>query len=84
MKACNLTKILLRYKIFQCAKSVQIQSFFWSVFSRIRTEYGEIFRISPYSVRMRKNTDQEKPRIWRHFTQCFPDNFVKFSETAIL
>ena len=27
--------------------------FFWSVFSRIRTEYGEILRISPYSVRMR-------------------------------
>ena len=28
---------------------------FWSVFSRIRTEYGEIF---PYSVRMGENTDQ--------------------------
>ena len=28
-------------------KSVQIRSFFWSVFSRIRTEYGEIRRISP-------------------------------------
>ena len=25
-----------------CLKSVQIRSFFWSVFSRIRTEYGEI------------------------------------------
>ena len=31
---------------------------FWSAFSRIRTEYGEIFRISPYSVWMRENTDQ--------------------------
>ena len=31
---------------------------FWSVFSRIRTEYGEILRMSPYSVRMRENTDQ--------------------------
>ena len=28
-------------------KSVQIRSFFWSVFSRIRTEYGEMLRISP-------------------------------------
>ena len=28
-----------------CAKSVQIRSYFWSVFSRIRTEYGEILRI---------------------------------------
>ena len=25
-----------------CVKSVQIRSFFWSVFSHIRTEYGEI------------------------------------------
>ena len=31
---------------------------FWSVFSRIRTEYGEILRISSYSVRMRENADQ--------------------------
>ena len=31
---------------------------FWSAFSRIRTEYGEIRRISPYSVRMWENTDQ--------------------------
>ena len=26
----------------RCVKSVQIRSFFWSVFSRIRTEYGKI------------------------------------------
>ena len=41
-----------------CAKSVQIRSFFWSLFSHIWIEYGEILRISPYSVRMRENTDQ--------------------------
>ena len=29
---------------------------FWSVFSRIRTEYGEMRSISPYSVRMRMQT----------------------------
>ena len=50
-------------------KSVQIRSFFCSVFPRIRTEYGEILRISPYSVRIRKNTDQKKLRIWTYFTQ---------------
>ena len=27
-----------------CLKSVQIRSFFWSVFSRIRTEYGDLLR----------------------------------------
>ena len=30
---------------------------FWSVFSRIRTEYGEIRSFFPYSVRMRANAD---------------------------
>ena len=33
---------------YHCVKSVQIRSFFWSVFSRIRTEYGEMTR--KYSV----------------------------------
>ena len=33
--------------------------FFWSVFSRIRTEYREILRISPYSVRMWENKEQK-------------------------
>ena len=52
-----------------CVKSVQIRSFFWSVFSRIRTEYGEIRSISSYLVRMRENTDHKKLRIWTLFTQ---------------
>ena len=30
-----------------CVKSVQIRSFFWSVFSCIQTEYGELRRKSP-------------------------------------
>ena len=53
-----------------CVKSAQIQSFFWSVFSRIRTEYREIRSISSYSFRMRENTDQKKLRIRALFTQC--------------
>ena len=31
---------------------------FWSVFSRIRAEYGEIRSISPYSVQTQENVDQ--------------------------
>ena len=53
-----------------CVKSVQVRSFVWSVFSRIRTAYGEILGISPYSVQMWENTDQKKLRSWIHFTQC--------------
>ena len=50
-------------------KSVQIRSFYWSAFSRIRTEYGDLRSKYPYSVQMRENTDQEKLRIWTLFTQ---------------
>ena len=34
-------------------------AFFWSVFSRIWIEYGEIRSISPYSVCVWENTDQK-------------------------
>ena len=36
--------------------------FFRSAFSRLWTEYGDILRISPYSVRMRENTDQNNSK----------------------
>ena len=34
--------------------------FFWSVFSYIRTEYGDLRSKSPYSVRIQENTEQKK------------------------
>ena len=52
-----------------CVKSVQIRSFFWSVFSCIRTKYGDLMFKSPYSIQIRGNTDQKKLRIWTLFTQ---------------
>ena len=53
-----------------CVKSVQIHSFFWSVFSCIRTEYGYLRSKSPYSVRVQENKDQKKLRIRTLFRQC--------------
>ena len=47
-----LTKPTLREK---CPYS----EFFWSVFSRIRTECGDLRSKSPYSIRMWENTDQK-------------------------
>ena len=41
-----------------CKKCPYSELLFWSTFSGIRSEYGEIFRISPYSARMRKSADQ--------------------------
>ena len=55
---------------WHCVKSVQIRSFFWSVFSCIRTEYGDWRSKSPYSVQIQENADQKKFRIWTLFTQC--------------
>ena len=52
-----------------CMKSVQIWSFFWSVFSLNGTEYGDILSKSLYSVQIRENTDQKKLRIWTLFTR---------------
>ena len=57
----NSTYVEGNNKCIHCMKSVQIRSFLWSVFSRIRSK-------SPYSVRMRENADQKKFRIWTLFT----------------
>ena len=43
---------------------------FWSAFSRIRNEYGEILGISPYSVRMRENADQNNSE-YGHFLRSW-------------
>ena len=43
------------------------QWFLWSVFSRIRNEYGEILRVSPYSVQMRENKNQKNTK-YGHFS----------------
>ena len=44
---------------FHCVKSVQIHSYFWSVFSCIRTKYEELLRKSSYSVRIQEKTEQK-------------------------
>ena len=36
--------------------------FYWSAFSHIRTEYGELLRKSSYSLQMQENTDQENSK----------------------
>ena len=42
---------------------------------RLESIWSTIQSISPYSVRMRENTDQKKLRIWTLFTQCFKSKF---------
>ena len=49
----------------------QYLEFFWSVFSRIRTEYRAIRSISPYSVGMREKCGLEKLRKRTLFMQWY-------------
>ena len=43
-------------------KKCPYSKFFWSVFSRIWTEYGDLQVKSPYSVWMRENADQKNSK----------------------
>ena len=68
---CWIAFSWMRFSNLDCVKSIQIRSYFWSVFSCIWTECGEIWSISLYSVRIQENTDQKKLRIWTRFTQWY-------------
>ena len=46
------------YKYIPLHEKCPYWELFWSRFSRLRTEYGEIRSISPYSVQMREIGDQ--------------------------
>ena len=64
-----------------CVESCQIRSFFWSVFSHIRTEYGEILRIQSKCGKIRTI----KNSVFGHFSRstfkvaffCFLYQFSK-------
>ena len=58
---------------------------FWSVFSYIWTEFGDIRSISPYSVRVLENTDQKNSKyrlflrsenIWKDLDYIYKCNNV--------
>ena len=50
---------------------------FWSVFSRIRTEYGEVQSISLYSVRMRENADHNNSEYGHFLRSDWEDAKIK-------
>ena len=54
-------------KLKMC-KKCPYSELFWSVISRIRTEYGGILRIFPYLVQMRENNDQNNSE-YGHFSR---------------
>ena len=62
--------LTLMMEVFCWGKSLREKcphsEFSWSVFSHIRTEYGNFLRRSPYSVQIPENTDQKNSE-YRHF-----------------
>ena len=54
---------------WHCVKLSQVRSFFWSVFSRIRTELEDLCSKSPYLTRIRENTCQKNIRVCALFPQ---------------
>ena len=56
---------------YHCAKSVQIQSYFWSVFSRIRTDYFVSLRIQSECGKIWTRNNS----VFGHFTSSVSDCF---------
>ena len=54
-------------KLMMTCKKCPYLKLLWSVFSRIRTEHGEIQSVFPYPVRIRENTDQNNSE-YGHFS----------------
>ena len=62
--------LLLFVQVLALRKKCPYSELFWSAFSNIQDEYGEILRFSPYSVRMRENADQNNSE-YRHFLRSW-------------
>ena len=71
-----------------CVKSVQIRSFFWSVFFRIRTEYGDLPWISIFTPNAGKYGPEKCPYLntfhtvttqkltWKYFLSLWADTMA--------
>ena len=66
------------FTLLSLSEKCPYSKFFWSVFSRIPTEYGKILRISPYSVRVLESTDQKNSK-YGHFSRGVYKYEVYFS-----
>ena len=63
--------VKIRTEMTHCVKSFRIRSFFWAVFSRIRTEYGEIRSI----LRIQSDAGKYGPEKTQYF-----DTFYALSD----
>ena len=68
------------FRTLSLRKKCPYSVFFCSVFSRIRTQYGNSICKFPYSIRMPENTDQENSE-YGHFLLS-ASNIHEGAETA--
>ena len=71
MEKCGITPQCL----YPLREKGPYSELFLSAFSRIQTEYGEIWSISPYSVKMRENSDQNNSE-YGHFLRSDRDSLT--------
>ena len=64
----NFVKFEAAYVCKSLREKVQIRTFFWYVFSCIRTEYGDLWSKCPYSVRIQENMDKINS-VFGHFSR---------------
>ena len=63
----NVSHLILFCSIYVTLRETcPYSELFWSTFSYIRSEFEEILRISPYSVRLQKNVDHNNSE-YEHF-----------------
>ena len=77
----GIPKLLLCFKGLIVYEKCPYLELFWFVFYHIRTEYGEILPISPYSARTQQNTDQNNSE-YGHFlcsVSCFWNVFKRYT-----
>ena len=67
----------------RCVKSVQIRSFFWSVFSRIRTEYGEMYSLFLGIQSKCREIETRKNSAFGHFSRSEVDRMVDWLRMMI-
>ena len=71
----SFLSIIFRY---HCVKSVQIRSYFWSVFSWMRREYGDISYLSVFTP----NTEKYGPEITPYLDTFHPVHIFKIAFTS--
>ena len=79
----NIKKTYLLKQIHALRGKCPYSELFWSVFPRIRTGYGQILPISPHSVQMPENADQNNSK-YGHFLCSIVFPYLCLQERIVL